>query len=1136
MRFARALRAFLAPLSPHTQRSYTFALLDLYDWIALRRSGRLVTPDQIDGATVTDYVQHLRTRDVSPVELRLRSDPARRLDAAIYAVVKRSPGIAFDAIYAALPSAEREAVDAEPGGLDKKLASLTEGKILKRKPTLAELRAMDSTLMNNLDLRVDPSVFRYYLPTLSRGVDRAGTVLTRVTSLGAFWAYCVTHSGENTGEEPILRVNHWAQHVKALSQVATDKAAITRQEKTPTLSTFEKLLATTRDPHGQPSDRLDDIRDRALLLLLYHAMPRASEVSTLRRADVSRTAPRKITIVGKRNRVRQFALHPDVLAALDDLDRKMTELAYDDEGKVKNPRMVALLSDEAPLIPAVARWGDASTSERAAREDGITRQAIAMMLRRRAMAAGIQPGTEEWATIHPHGMRARSITTALDEGEAIHRVRAQAGHLSATTTLRYAESIPTEDIMAHRGQTFLAPRAAPQAPVAAPPRPEAPPLPPRLEEDVYEPEEADEEPVPPSEERIVGVGEPGTLPRPLPSWEAIDEAEAAAPPAPAEAAVVLATPELVYDTSHWGEGYARGSRAALRGDEKRRGDEDLLHKVFVGKATRLPWFLGESKRLKPELPVFSPMQLCFGETGDDQSRLQQLLASLWDRWLTDPDRGPTACRALAEWLRYALAIGQQVDDYLPTLTGDCTGANWFPFASEPETPCDLREHKDTMIARWFESRAWTFGLARGEKVGERVTQTPLDDVDPPDWYRESDPVASLPEADREDLFDWLDALSGRLPSGKKPRYARPTDESKTPVLTRGDLWVLLAKLAEYDKTKDDVDEAYRQRRMGDVDNYTKALRLVEDDVQQAFARAYLTPEQAKSAENRGTPVTGKQLANWRAAASLTTEELAKLLDLTAPALRKLYAEGALSEDLAKKVTKLQDSRRVTWFEADVPSLRKWREERVAQQKKPEAAAKPGDKKQARAKRQKRVDAYLGLLAGLFGQSVADDFILRLFARRDESSSIARGSAAYADLFRVDREAGTLKHTSDFKRSFARLTGAHSECIARRIARHLWELRKAGKKRLVEDRPDELNEQINSWAYYLVPCGEALETELRGLLGPQDSFDATVKRDCSPKEGEYTPNYRKSPMAMAYLANAARTVPTPVHLLAWSTAV
>jgi hypothetical protein len=97
-------------------------------------------------------------------------------------------------------------------------------------------------------------------------------------------------------------------------------------------------------------------------------------------------------------------------------------------------------------------------------------------------------------------------------------------------------------------------------------------------------------------------------------------------------------------------------------------------------------------------------------------------------------------------------------------------------------------------------------------------------------------------------------------------------------------------------------------------------------------------------------------------------------------------------------------------------------------------AKDNDDKRKVAGR--RRDAYMEILSKLFGQEVANDDILNLVA-------ICKGNAPLADfaqLFRIDPK-GTIVHTREFALEFAKKTQTHSECVARRIARELWELRK-----------------------------------------------------------------------------------------------
>ena len=466
-RFAASLLAFLRVHAPETQRSYAFAVCELWDWLAERQGGKLPPPDRVDRATAADYLVWLRTRRAGVLETRLRADPASALELAVLELVRRVPGVPYADLVAALqrlasaPSkagrasalAERvRDVERAPAGWDRYLASLVERRIVRRSPTMAELRRIDPTLLSRLDERVDPALFRYYPADLeARGVERYGTIRARLAALSAFWGHCIERSGENTGEGALLAHNVWSEHLDDVGPVASDQARVHRAKTTPTAATFEKLLATTRDQHGLPSTRLDDLRDQLALLLLWHYGLRATELTSLRRDSLSITSPRMLTIVGKRNRVRRFPLAPAVAEALAAFEGRLRELAFDDQAEdgIRSPRLAALLEDAAPLVPAVSRWGEASLSPRAEREDGITRQAVAMMLRRRAERAGIAPGSEEWSTVHPHGFRHASATAAADRGKPMHQIQSMLGHSSLATTGRYVEHVDADELYLH---------------------------------------------------------------------------------------------------------------------------------------------------------------------------------------------------------------------------------------------------------------------------------------------------------------------------------------------------------------------------------------------------------------------------------------------------------------------------------------------------------------------------------------------------------------------------------------------------------------------------------------------------------------------------------------------------------------
>jgi len=108
-------------------------------------------------------------------------------------------------------------------------------------------------------------------------------------------------------------------------------------------------------------------------------------------------------------------------------------------------------------------------------------------------------------------------------------------------------------------------------------------------------------------------------------------------------------------------------------------------------------------------------------------------------------------------------------------------------------------------------------------------------------------------------------------------------------------------------------------------------------------------------------------------------------------------------------------------------------------------------------------------------------------------------ADYRDLLRVDDEAGTIVHEPEFQADFARTVGGHSECVARRIARYLWELRKAdfaatqaGEKRpRAAERPDDLMRDVQAMRYLLTPCARAQEDELRERIKALGSTSRTV---------------------------------------------
>jgi hypothetical protein len=128
-------------------------------------------------------------------------------------------------------------------------------------------------------------------------------------------------------------------------------------------------------------------------------------------------------------------------------------------------------------------------------------------------------------------------------------------------------------------------------------------------------------------------------------------------------------------------------------------------------------------------------------------------------------------------------------------------------------------------------------------------------------------------------------------------------------------------------------------------------------------------------------------------------------------------------------------------------------------------------------RESRHDFYLRMLGDLFGPEARTDPLLGMVARREPGPL-----AGYRDLLAPDFRSGTIRHRPRYADEFAESTGAHSECVARRLGRELWELWKSKKKGSGAFKRDkELRDLVDSMAAYRVPCPGAQEQELRARL-------------------------------------------------------
>jgi site-specific recombinase XerD/transcriptional regulator with XRE-family HTH domain len=1214
-RFVQSLSAFLANVAPETYRYYQFSILEFYDWYK-ENYGALMLPKQVLHDQAQRYVAYLRSRPIGIIETRLKNDASRGIDNAIFEFVRRRPGARYDEILAMLESrtdlyvettiplpdgrttVERMLpADVQPGKLDRYLACLVERKVLRRSPTIEELRQQDRTMMNRLDQRVDPSIFTYHVPEIPRGMERSGTVRARVAALSSFWSFLIKSSGENTGAKALIEHNVWTLPLDRLSESASSQAEATKIKKTPDEGIFWAIFNTTKDAQGIPSQKLEDVRDRFLLLLLYHLALRANEVTQLKRLNLRPGNPPILEVTGKRSKKRFLPVPKPVMDALAELDNKLAELA--EHAEKQNPGVISrpgrLLEGDAPLVPAVSRWGCASASPRASYEDGITRQAIAMMLRRRAERAGIGHKSVDFAKVHPHGIRHMTATKAMLEGTPVNVVQALLGHTNMATTGRYVKVLdPTLLVLHPESPPAAAPAAA--APVAAPPpaapaparvptyKPAPTPAPapapaqapvaparPRRPEVIETTATVTYEDVPfvpaPVEERVVAVGEKPPIDRPTPSTVAVERAEAAAAAAFASAA----TPEIrkgaqtvdlsdVYKADFWGE---QGDRKALHAKKATdvEGEEDLLTQVYVGNQSRLPWFVGTSGKLIPAMPVFWKGQLCVTD-----STLAPELSDLWTRWVADPKRGPTAARAMLDWMTYGLEVGEQVFNYC---IKEHPGSLWVPFDGTPPTEWSLREHLDAMIVRWFDVRGWSYARTEG-KESEKRTAKPSDASNaPPAWYMSADPIAELPDSERYEALDFLRSITQAVPLGSKKLFRRRGEpDDRTPSLSRADVWTFLLAFASYDQAKDDLSEAIRT---GSADaSYLKALEKAlnqaSENARIKLAELYLSRGAVNLALRNVTagskpaswqlPTTRRQLTRWRKSLNLSVEDLAKKLGMPLADVQDDESDAKLSPAVQSKLTGLpRELGAAMWIDADVPSVRELREQRV--QKGKEAETSTGKEKSL--ERVRRSKAYLQMIGDLLGPTAENDPVLQRFEFRPREGSLAEKGVEFKDFFHVGDN--TILHSPEFRRSFAQATGLSSECVARRVARSLWEMQKSGSRKLGKYKA-ELASLVDTMMSHKYPCDAEQETQLRDDLGERLSFEDARFKACerlSQETGEdvadvlsraeaglefreaagedvfETGQYTENPgRTYAYYArNASQRVPSPVLLWAWA---
>lgn len=1092
--FAQALVDFLSSQSsPSTIKSYSYSILQLFEWLVKER-GRPLAPDEVSRADAATYDRWLRQRDLPLTRQRLGEDPRRRMDAAIWDIVNQAPGSGIDHIREQLAT-KPEFVTTEvlngqlvrvlkadlawrsQGGLGRHLACLVTDRTLTRVPTLASLRRQGMPI----GAMPSPKLFRYDVPRVATpaGSERSSGVVTRLTALSSFWTY-LSENGENIPgrTEALLRYNIWSDPLRKARQQAPSHQAAGRADKTPEMEVFIRLVETTfTATHRQqaraaaeavtfsrvaPISRIPatfaDLRDRALLIMLLQpGGPRASELQRMRRGHV-RGDPPMLTIVGKGGKKRVVPVPPGALQALWDLTDKLKQLAAHQLKYRGASRAERLLSPDAPLLPIISYWGQNAglPSSR-----GLSRAGIAMALRRRAESAGIEPGTAMFKKVHPHGFRHLFAKTAIASGTPINVVQAMMGHASGATTLRYMEERRPEMLVAEAFRGV----AEPEEPVAAFVAP--------FEGDIVR--SIPSEVSPATKPKSVA----GAIPE-LPATPAPVKVIRGPLPADRPLVAVGAPPErrgAIRDVDAWQKRLGRllepeerselASCAGLEGETEQRLCE--IYAVDWGERGRRSRLdvdpvgasMAEFERMmgggEPEPGMTSRYEsqrlghtyvgqasgLVWWSGSSGKMKPDMPVASLDQLGSCSPDEQSELCQRLSDlWIRWAAGettAGTEVQSELRQrgATSACALVGWIDEAIEEAA--QVAEALDQVQGRWVPTDApWSSTKLGGTK-------------DKPSDRR------IFREHDVDHLMQWFEDVGWqyRTSRGKVDKGELGSSARAPKVI--GDL----PKVPDWFGQADPIGTMPRTERLELLD----FLAVQTGD----FALRDRTP--------RFSGASRYDLARVIEAMRRYDEQLDNVRDEKA---RRQAGEAteqsvARSKQVAEQ-TAIEADGIIRAVSGKPFDLKTTVTERI---KKKKTGGKLGH----------RDKSYMRTLGELFGQEAATDRLLTMVSKKSPGPLVV-----YRDLLSPDHNAGTIVHRPRYADEFARVTGGHSECVARRLGRELWEMWREGKKGSGAFKRDkELLDLVDSMAAHRVPCPVVQEMELRARLGTRAEPVAIYER-------------------------------------------
>jgi len=265
----------------------------------------------------------------------------------------------------------------------------------------------------------------------SRGAS-AHTVAAYVRDLEEFARYLLTRN------MTLLTVTHAAIR-GFLGVLAVDREASTRARKLASIKSFYRYLVRQKKlasspaklvkgpklprplPRFLPVDEMFalveepskqtvlELRDRAILEVLYGGGLRVSELCGLSMEDVDREG-RTLRVLGKGNKQRLCPINSRAIAAID-----------------------AYLLRRPELLKKGARWGPSAPLFLNYRGGRLTRRSVARHLDRYVRRCGLV------RKVSPHALRHSFATHLLGSGADVRSIQELLGHASLSTTQRYTQ-------------------------------------------------------------------------------------------------------------------------------------------------------------------------------------------------------------------------------------------------------------------------------------------------------------------------------------------------------------------------------------------------------------------------------------------------------------------------------------------------------------------------------------------------------------------------------------------------------------------------------------------------------------------------------------------------------------------------